>query len=786
MNRIQTRSHSFQVASRFVLYGILTILPLFFLPFTLDPLEINKQSLLLIGVCISFVLLIASILLNKETRVQLSFVKWIPLLLCGAFVASATFSLAPYTSWVGTGGQEYMSVLTWIGLGLLFYLITLFEKELEITKKLWLLLIASAALTGLIGILTVFGVPLFPFFPTLAKSAFNTIGTMNLLAVYLIVMSLFACSVLVTPQTHHELFTKKGFRLGMFIVISVLFFETVILLLVLDYALLWILLVLGCALLFSFAIFRSRSFPSFIVLYIPVIFTVIGLTFWFFLPGPFSVKLPIEVTPSFGSSVQATSNSLKGNQALFGTGPGTYGIDFAKYHSISINETDFWNTRFDRAASFVFTLAPTVGYVGTGLYLLFVFALFYLSILKLVLEKKDVEWVQLIHVFIPWFTLTLASFLFPFNFTLIVSFILFSALLCCALGQKDVDVKFSQNKAVALLSSVCFVAFIFMLFIGIFFTTGRYSAEISYAKAVRADRTKADTKVLVAKLDHAATLNKWNDDYFRNLSAALLLRVQDELKTFAPNAQMTDVQKNYLQALVAASVNASARATILSPNEVSNWLVRGEVYRSLTGLVDKSATFSLEAYKHATELEPLNPNHWNELGKTQMAIADALQPVTISKDPTVAAQAKKEWQSALDEAENDFIKATELKSNYAPAHYQMALVYERENKLNEAIGKLERVLKYNDADIGVGFELGNLYTKRGGNGDLDRARKVFEHVVTLAPSYSDAHWFLASLYEKLGNKDAAIKEIQTVLKLNPNNQIVKTRLQKLQSIAPSP
>lgn len=792
MNRTLSISHQLTAVARSVLYGFLFLFPLFFLPFTLDPLEINKQSFLLICVCIAFVLLIGSVLLKKEVRLKLGWSQIFPIALCVTFAVSAFFSFAPYVSWIGTSGAEYTSVLSWVGLSLLFYLFTVFQKELAFHKNTWMILVASAVLTGLIGVLSVFGVTVFPFFPTLATSAFNTIGTVNTLAIFLVVMSLFACSMFITNSVGAEKGWKQNFVFG---ALGLLFLETLALLLVLDYGLLWILFLFGNAAIFVFAIFRQRAFPSTQRLFVPVLFTAVSVLFWFFLPSPFTLHLPLEITPSIGTSTLISNMALHDHYPLIGTGPGTYAIDYAKYHPININETDFWNTRFDRASSFFLTLVPTVGYVGAMLYLIFLAFLFYESVHRFVtlpLSKGEAwrgssePWIHLFHVFIPWLTLSFASFLLPFNITLLVALMIFSGLLVQNLSEKETLIKFSQNKAIALLSALCFVAFAFVLFIGIFLTTGRYAAEIAYTKAIRADRTKSDSQTIVTLLDRAATLNQWNDDYVRNLSAGLLLRVQDELKSVSSTAPLSDASKKYVQALVAASVNASAHATALSPHMVANWLTRGENYRSLTGLVDQSSKFSLDAYKHAIDLEPLNPNHWNELGKTELAIADAVQPLTTSPDSSVATKAKTDWQSALDESEKDFTKATELKSNFAPAHYQLALVYEREGKLDLAIEKLASVEKYNDTDIGVEFELGMLYTKRGKTGDLDQAKRVFSHVIDLAPSYSDAHWFLASIYEKQGDRANAIKEIESVLKLNPNNQIVKTRLAKLKSALPSP
>lgn len=763
MNRSQSISLHLQSASLWILRGLLFLFPLFFLPFTLDPLEINKQTFFLIAVCSATILRLAATFFSKDTALKSGWSHWVLLATVVVFSVSAWFSYAPYTSWIGSAGSEYTSVLTWIGFALLFYVCSLFQKNPP-----WGSLLSGAAIAGLLGLLSVFGISFVPFFPSLSLTAFNTVGTLNALAIFLVVTTMFAISLLITSK-------KQTF----FLVIC-LFFETLLLLFVLDYALLWVLLLLSCLVIFIFALFRPKAFPSYFSLSLPVFLGIVSLMFWLFLSTPFSLQLPKEVTPSFGASSEIMNQTLR-DHAWFGTGQGTYAMNHALYHSRSLNETDFWNTRFDRAASFMFTLAPGVGYLGIGIFLLFLLCLGIESVLFLAKQKKEEEWVFAFCYFVPWIALVIASFLFSFNMTLTTLLFLFSGLLAAEIAKKEFRFFLFQNKLASLLYSALFIIFIFGLFIGIFFSTGRYAAEMAFTHAIRADRTKTDLKKIVTLLDRAATLNQFEDDYVRNLSQALLMRVQEELKIVSPNAPLTEASKKYVQALVAASVNASARATELSPYATENWLARADGYRSLIGLVDDASKFALEGYERSIKLEPQNPNHWNELGKTNLLIANELQKLTVSEDQSIATKAKSDWQNAISEAEKDFEQAIALKSNFAPAHYQLALVYEREGKLNEAIGKLESVFKYNEIDVGVGFELGTLYAKRAGGGDIERAQNMFEHVVALAPSYSDAHWFLASMYEKLGKRDDAIKEIEIVLKLNPDNKNVRTRLERLKN-----
>ena len=61
-------------------------------------------------------------------------------------------------------------------------------------------------------------------------------------------------------------------------------------------------------------------------------------------------------------------------------------------------------------------------------------------------------------------------------------------------------------------------------------------------------------------------------------------------------------------------------------------------------------------------------------------------------------------------------------------------------------------------------------------GDLDKAQVELERLLALSPDYSDALWYLASVYELKNNRLKAIEILEQVVKLNPDNSDVKKRL----------
>lgn len=698
---------------RYLLYILVFSLPIFFLPFTLDTLEINKQTLFLILTFSAAILWIANMFRQKRFSFRSGWINILPVFYLVAVVVSSYFSSAPFMSWVGGASQEYTSALTTFGLIVLFYLVVnvLSEKQ----KMIYFLLLSSGTLVAILAIISLFT----------HNQTFNTIGTINVVGIYLIVMNVFASSVFLYENKKLRLFS---------LLIPVL---TFVFLLIVDYWLLWFLFVLGHALLIAYLMFRSEELSRGFRAIVPIVFLVIALPFWIWFSSPIPISVPTEVTPNTQSSLVVARKTLEKFSPWFGSGPGTYVFDFATFHGPEINKTEFYNTRFDRASSFYLTLLPTIGIVGLVSIAVFLLVLGFRSLFHPNTKSA---------LFVPWLTLIVAAGFYPFNLTLIFLLFLFSGLLAAQIARPVAE-KIHRATLAKLLSSITLTVGSVGFLVGIFFTGQRYVAEAAFAKAVRSDREEMPLSDVVKSLDKSATLNRFDDRFYRVLSEALILYAKEKL---------TEEDSQSVQPLIAASVNSAVRATELSPRNAANWLSRGFVYRGLIDSVPDSKKFAIEAHTKATEIEPLNPVVWNELGITFVAVKD--------QDET---------------AQKMFEKAIELKSNFAPAHYQLAKLFDRQGNLDEAIGKMESVAKYNSKDVGVAFELGQMYLRRDEVGDLERAKNALSYAVSLAPSYSNARWFLAAVFEKEGNLQAAIEQIEKVLELNPDNTVVKSRLDSL-------
>ncbi len=758
--------------TRWCMYLLFLLTPLFFLPWNLDILEVNKQTLLVILTFVAALSWLGGMITSKRFSFRRGWLNLLPFVFLVTVLVSTVLSLGGFISWVGEATQEYMSFLTTASLVVLFYIIVNTCAEAKMLRNVLFAFLVGAALTVLVGFCSVLGLQIVPFGFADTKS-FNTVGTMNAFGVFLIFATIFGNAIWLVARKASDGIIHAGWK-GMLSKILILFISlaAVIVLAGIDYWVLWVIMLFGLVVLFAFPLLRAQEFPSGTRFVIPMVLLVVSLLL-LFLNTPLRLDLPAEVTPSFKASWNVTTQTLSDTSALFGSGPGTFIYDYAKYHSGDVNNSIFWNTRFDRSNSHFLTMLTTLGVLGALVWVVFVVMLAVKILSRLVREREHTEWKMSFILFAPWAALVLASFLYSSNFTLTFLFFVFGALLGTHAMRKVKEATVSESPRLGLLFSFLFVLVAVAVVTVLFVTGQRYAGEVAFAKAVKLDRSGGEVSEIIQKLDKAATLNRYNDIYYRNLGQALLLQVSEELNS---GEEMTAEQANLIRALTAASINAAKMSTDLGGNNVLNWRIRGSIYREVIGLIGGADAFAVASFERAIELEPLNPLNYTELAQVHLVIAEIARQLLDSTDEETAVAAQATLDNSLASAEEALNQAITLKGDYAPAHYQLAVVYERQGRLDDAVAKMESVAQFNPLDVGVSFQLGLLYIRQG---DYDAAEAQFERTVSLSPNYSNAMWYLAAIYELNGDIEAAIEQVQKVYDLNPENDAVKERLERL-------
>lgn len=742
-------------------YLLVLLVPVTFFPWTVDALEINKQTLTLILSAIAVISWLGMMVSEKQFFVKKSWLFLLAIAFLLSALVSSALSLAPVVSWVGQSTQEYASFISLFAFVLVFIVGAHYLTETSVQRTVWSLSFISSAVIGVFILLAILG---FPVINTLF------VGTPNALGLYLATMSVLGSGLwLVSNESAQNPVLPKGvWGIVIRIAIVLTITATLAVLFSVDFWALWAALIAGLIVIFTFALLRANEFPHTSHFILPMLLFVVGILF-LFLPTVFPSKFPVEVAPSMSATWNISKDALSDTSWFFGSGPGTFVMDYTKFKIPEVNATHLWDARFDRGASQFLTMLATYGIIGTGLFIALMIAICAAALRTLIKERTHDEWKMTFVAFAGWSVLAFGIFVYSSNFTLSFLFWLLSGVLASQVGAKVKHVAFSQSPRGALLTTFLFVLVSVGLLTVAFVSISRYAAEIAFAKAVQADRSSADLDEIIEDLDTATRLNKWSDVYRRNLSSALLLKTADLLQDEATTPEQ-------LQDFVTATISTAERAVQISPNYVVNWSALGDTYREFIPLVGNADILAINAYERAIELAPSNPKYYTAQARTYLIRADELGKFLENEDEETAGQAREARDEALDLAVGRLLDAVELKQDYAPAHYYLALAYERQGNIAEAIARMEILRQTNQLDVGVHFQLGLLYLKQGKN---DLAQASLEQAIEIAPNFSNARWYLSAVYEQTGDLDAAIEQVEIIAQLNPENTLVEQRLERL-------
>lgn len=734
--------------SKYSIYTLVFLLPVFFLPWTSDILDFNKQALLLFLVSLSLFAWMLKSLILKELIINLNKTYIFVAVLFFVYLLSTIFSLWRYGSFWGWPQVISESLVSLLGLVVFYFLITnLFDKK-EISRLI-LLLVFSGSLALFIGFLQILGLFLLPF--SFAKTTiFNTIGTVGSLGFFIIVL----LPLIITLLT-----SKKSVS---FILLVVVIF-TLAILVILNYLILWWLTIIASVLIMVFGIQKKDLFDSRWLIF-PMFFLVLSLFFIVLKPTIGGISGPIEFSLNQKTSFDIGLQTLKEGPVL-GSGPGTFGYDFMKYKNIDFNKNLFWNVGFNGTVSKILTVLATIGILGAlALLSLMACVLFYgIKFFFIDKGKDDSYWNMSLSVFVGFIVLSAGFFLRNSNLTLdFLFFFLIAAFIALISEERK---KYTLEPSSLMTIGITFVfTLVFIFGFGLLILTGqKYIAEVNYNRGL-AQLQNGERDAGIKSTEKAVGLNPDSDLYLRQLSQLYLFKIGQEVA----RTDISQEEKNKnAQILINNAVNSSVMASNINPKNANNWSTRGFVYQNLIGIIPDTENWAIRSYDEALKLDPNNPYY-----PTQKGIVFLTQALLLPKEK------ENDKPAIFSQAEEQLEKAIQLKSDYASAHFQIAMLYQAEGKTAEAIKRLEETKKYASQDIGLAFQLGLLYYQ---NKDWQLAQREFEWAVGIAPDYSNALYFLGLTYYELGQKDKAIEKIQKVLELNPDNETVKKVLDNIKA-----
>jgi tetratricopeptide (TPR) repeat protein len=508
---------------------------------------------------------------------------------------------------------------------------------------------------------------------------------------------------------------------------------------------------------------------------VPIFMVALSFIFLIFRPTlPTGPNLPIEV----GLSQKGGFNIIKNvviNKPILGTGPETFSLNYTQYKPSEVNQTIFWNIKFSKAPSIFYTAISDAGILG-GLALLAIVVWFIFTAVKSLMRSGDdnpLKKFVSIGLFAAWFGLAIGLFLYPQNLVLIFVFWLLISLYFAqnALFKENIY-NIKKNPKVVLISTFSLVIGI-VLVIGFLYLEGiRFVAEVKYKQGIDLIQVDDDLENGINKLLSSATINPYEDRTYRVLAQYFLTKINADI-----NVADAQQRANLVQMDAVNAINAATQSTRLFPENYINWLIRGQVYSGLMGLVTGADSWAETTYQKAAELDPSDPYLLTEWGKVYINDADL-----ISSDAKTDSTAKAKWNAYLEQAMDKFNQAVGIKPDYATAHFEMATIYSRQGKLADAIKKLEINRQLLPQDAGTAFQLGVLYYRAE---KYDQAKSEFIRAIGINSNYSNARYFLGLLYDRENNKQSALDQFEKIAQLNPDNEEIKQIISNLKNGLPA-
>ena len=631
----------------FIPIGLSFLMPVFFLATTSEFFEFNKLMLLALSTLLLLLAWTYRIIETKKVGVTRSILDLPMFIFLISIVISTIFSINKTTSIFGSQGRWFPSLFGALVMYAFYYLVSGNLKSRSATKTSLFALIGGITLSTFVAILSYYNIYIggANYF---RLASFNLTGSITTAVVVAALGTVVALAMLM----YEENMQKKA----MLLVSTVINYFFVVLVGILPA---WVVLGVGVVGIVFFISYKKIMENT--VFLTMAAGTLAAITLVVLLPTTRGLvtneNYPKELVLPVKESWIVASETVQDYPTL-ATGPSTFGLNFPRYRPLSLNNTDFWNVRYDKPFNEPFNALSTIGIVG-----LLALVFFGVKAIKIVLSSLKnhdddglskilgIGALSMMAVFLVTYATVLNTFLF----------FLLLAMIVANLGNQKSDV--AENVAIGL-SSIApvttlgeegaikkeFLHFIFAIpLVALTVYTGYlmvrvYSAEFYLRSSIVAAQNNEGAKTFEFQTK-AINTNPQRDAY-HNAYAQTNLALANSI---ASKEELTDQDRQTIQQLIAQSIRNSRLATeVLNPLNVDNWITRASIYRAISPIAQNASQWSIASYNTAIQLSPTDPRLRLDVGGIYYAAGDYLT------------------------AANFYRQAILLKQDYANAHFNFA------------------------------------------------------------------------------------------------------------------
>jgi tetratricopeptide (TPR) repeat protein len=217
-----------------------------------------------------------------------------------------------------------------------------------------------------------------------------------------------------------------------------------------------------------------------------------------------------------------------------------------------------------------------------------------------------------------------------------------------------------------------------------------------------------------------------------------------DLLTAARNAEPENAAFTYLLGTALVRDGQIAQGQIVIDKILKNGdSAQARLLMGTTKMMVNDFAGALEDFAKAVELDPKLPEAYSYYGQALLSTGDQ-------------AAAKKAFQRELESDPNNF-----------DANLRLGVLLRQDQENDEALRFFRHALEIRPKDFGVRYQIATVELAKG---QLDQAQRELESLVKEAPTFTEAHVSLATIYFRQKNKAAGERERAIVAKLNAERQ----------------
>ncbi len=319
---------------------------------------------------------------------------------------------------------------------------------------------------------------------------------------------------------------------------------------------------------------------------------------------------PVFLSQSASWSIAMESLKLS---PLFGSGPSTYLSDFTRFKPVTFNLTPNWNIRFSSASNYYLQILTTVGLTGLAAFLFLAFKVLDLFVrsIKSAIDSQAhtpalAAGASAVMIFVTFFFIPPGLTTLFLLFSLMVIIVSSHKLMGSSLvHEAHIDIVAATDSGVRtpILPWITLILVLGLL-IPASFTLGKaYAAEVVFQTALTA-ASRNEGKNTYQAIIKAINLNPYKDTYHVAAAQTDLLLANSA----ATKSNLSADDRTLITNLVQQSIQEAKNAVALNPLKVTNVENLAAIYQNLLNFAQGADQWAVASYQQSIVLDPANPN----------------------------------------------------------------------------------------------------------------------------------------------------------------------------------